>query len=378
VRVEKALRESEERYRSLVELSPDAVVVYVNGIIVFANLAAATLARAESPTQLIGMPLARFIHPDYREIVRERVRAILERGERATLLEEKLVLLDNSVIDVEVAGAGLIYNGQPAIQVIARDISERKKVETALRQRTLELEALNQERARLLEEVQHSHQQLETFSQRLLQVQETERRELARELHDEIGQQLTALKYTLSRVDKLRDAADQAAISESLGILDDLTARVHSLSLDLRPPNLDAFGLQSTLTWLVERFSQRTGIRVDLAARGLERRFTPEIEITAYRIVQESLTNVARHAQVDQVQVRGRVRQNRLQLTIEDRGVGFDPDERLSKHATIGLAGMRERAARLNGSVRIKSKPQHGTRITVELPLNAAPLPTST
>ena len=132
-RAETALRESEERYRSLVELSPEAIVVHSEGEIVYANTAAAEMLRASGPEEMTGRGALDFVHPDYRETVTSRIIGVLESGETAPLLEEKYVRLDGSVLDVEVVGAPVHYLGKPAIQVVLRDITERKKAEEALR-----------------------------------------------------------------------------------------------------------------------------------------------------------------------------------------------------------------------------------------------------
>jgi len=132
-RVEKELRESAERYRQIVELSPDVIAVLSKGKLVFINRLGALLYGAASPDELIGKPVLDIVHPDYREIVEERVRQMLEEGKNAPLLEEKLILSDGKVIDVEVAAAPLTYMGKPAVQLVVRDITRRKQSEEALR-----------------------------------------------------------------------------------------------------------------------------------------------------------------------------------------------------------------------------------------------------
>lgn len=142
-KTEEALRESEKRYRRLVELSPDAIAVHSEGKIVFVNTAGAKLLGAASPEQLIGKPVIDVVHPDYRQIVKERIRKMMEERKEAPLIEEKFIKLDGSVIDVEVAAAPITYRGKPAVQVVIRDITERKKMEEALKERLAELERMH-------------------------------------------------------------------------------------------------------------------------------------------------------------------------------------------------------------------------------------------
>jgi signal transduction histidine kinase len=146
--------------------------------------------------------------------------------------------------------------------------------------------------------------------------------------------------------------------------------RVQNLALDLRPAMLDDFGLVPGLLWLIERFVEQTGVRVDFKQLGLEgRRFGPAIETAAYRIVQEALTNVARHAGVQEATVRVWARSHVLEVAVEDQGKGFDPSS-MPSSSSVGLAGMRERAIILNGSLTIETSAGGGTRIAAELPLS--------
>ena len=224
-------------------------------------------------------------------------------------------------------------------------------------------------KARLFEEVHHNRERLQALSQRLLEVQETERRYIARELHDEIGQALTGLKLTLGMSMHLGSGAAASDLSYAQTLANDLIARVRDLSLALRPAMLDDLGLLPALLWLFERYSTQTSVQVDCKHVGLEgRRFGAAVETAAFRIVQEALTNVARHAQVPSVTVRLWSDPNRLGVQIEDYGIGFDPQ--IASAATSGLSGMHERASALGGHLNIDSAPGAGTRILVEWPLS--------
>jgi PAS domain S-box-containing protein len=226
------------------------------------------------------------------------------------------------------------------------------------------------ERGRLVETVGESRRRLAVLSQRLVEVQETERREIARELHDEVGQLLTGLLFMIeghgSGAGNLKD--------EMKGVVKDLIERVRDLSMNLRPPMLDDLGLLAALTWQIDRFEAQTGVSVRFHHAGLDRRFGAQVEITAFRIVQEALTNVARHAGVRQAKVDVWANPVSLGVRIEDEGRGFDVEAALAARSS-GLEGMRERSRLAGGRLAIESEPGEGTRLSVELPLDHASLP---
>jgi PAS domain S-box-containing protein len=212
--------------------------------------------------------------------------------------------------------------------------------------------------------LRESQLHLQLLSRQLLQAQEAERRSIARELHDEIGQQLTALSLILTSE---HPSPDQ--LSDAHAVVRGLIDRLRNLSLDLRPTILDDLGLIPALVWLFERYTSQTTVSVRFEHSGLEeQRFDPEVETTAYRIVQEALTNVARHAGVREVTVRLWIDDDTLSVMIVDGGRGFDP-QRINTRASSGLAGMQERAALLGGEMTIESAVGEGTRLTVTLPL---------
>jgi signal transduction histidine kinase len=223
------------------------------------------------------------------------------------------------------------------------------------------------ERGRLLEGISASQRRLAALSHRLVDIQESERRDVARELHDEIGQLLTGLRFMVEDRD-----AGESRTEEMTAIVNDLIARVRDLSMNLRPLVLDDLGLLPALRWQIDRFETRTGIRVRFQHANLDRRFPPKVEITAFRIVQEALTNVARHAGVASATVEVWANAEALGARIEDEGRGFEmsatPDARSS-----GLEGMRERSELAGGRLTLDSAPGAGTSISVELPLDDGP-----
>lgn len=254
------------------------------------------------------------------------------------------------------------------------------------------------DRAHLFEEVRSGREQLQRLSRRLVELQEAERSEIARELHDEIGQLLTGLKLLLEsdrgthggdrggaearggRVARSHQAARSPAPGdpeasdpqqEIHSIVDDLLGRVRNLSMDLRPTMLDQLGLTPALLWHIERYETQTGIGVTFRHKGVERRFSPGMEIGAFRIVQEALTNVARHSGSRAAVVEVRADDELLEIKVADEGKGFDPERAQAAAASSGLAGMRERASALGGRVKIVSSSGAGAMLVAELPISA-------
>jgi PAS domain S-box-containing protein len=226
--------------------------------------------------------------------------------------------------------------------------------------------------ARLFEQVRQSHTEMRALSLRLVEVQEAERRYIARELHDEIGQELTGLKLVLEMNTLQSDGKTKSNLMEAKSIVDNLMPLVRELSLNLRPTMLDDLGLLPTLPWHFERFSNQTNVHVSFKHTGLgSKRFALHLETAIFRIVQEALTNVARHAGVNEAVVRLWSDEKTLGVQIEDRGCSFDAVEALKTGNTGGLYGMRERAMLLGGHFTIEARPGHGTRLTAELPLDA-------
>jgi len=224
--------------------------------------------------------------------------------------------------------------------------------------------------AQLFEQVQVGRKRLQTLAHRLVELQEVERRNIARELHDEIGQILTGLKLVLEMRTRLPAEEVRANVDKALALVNDLISRARDLSLDLRPAMLDDLGLLPALLWHFERFADLTNVRVAFRHNGLEgQRFPPEVETATYRIVQEALTNVARHANVEEVIVQIRVEGEILTAQIEDMGIGFDTEAAMKESATFGMVGMYERAIAVGGHLTVASNPGKGTRLIAELPL---------
>jgi signal transduction histidine kinase len=241
-----------------------------------------------------------------------------------------------------------------------------QKAEAALRRAHDELEARVTARTA---ELALANAALRLMSLRLVEVQEKERRFLARELHDEVGQLLTGLKLVVDQSLPLSPEPLRERLGEAVGLINLLMERMRSLSLELRPQVLDDLGLLIALEWRFKRYLAQTGIQVNFRHTPIPQRLPPLIETTVFRIIQEALTNVARHAQVREVSVRVWVDAERAGLQVEDQGAGFDAVAALLARNSTGLSGMRERAELLGGEFTLESKPGKGTLLTVELPL---------
>ena len=239
---------------------------------------------------------------------------------------------------------------------VALDITKRKKAEESLRESELRLRHL---------------------SSQLISAQEEERKRISLELHDEMGQALTAIGLNLISIGKKLPLEHAAMIkdklAETMALLEKASDLVRDLSLDLRPSMLDDLGLLPTLRWYINSYEKRTEIPVIFETVNLEERLTSEVEIVLYRVVQESLNNIARHAQAKKVKIRIEHKNKTISVSIEDFGIGFNPDLVMSKTTLgngIGLLGMRERVGLLGGSFSVRSREGQGTSIFVKLPLN--------
>jgi signal transduction histidine kinase len=235
--------------------------------------------------------------------------------------------------------------------------------------------------ARLFSAVQASEAAMRDLSLRLINVQEQERRYIAQELHDELGQILTAAKIDidlarrkLARLELDDLAPAQHRLEEASALTDEMLTRVRALTVELRPTLLDDMGIVPTLRWYLGRFARRTGVQAQLEAPQWPTRLQAEIETTIYRVVQEALTNVARHAQASRVLVRLRRDTDQVLLSVEDDGCGFEPDvepARAGSSGGIGLLGLRERLELLGGWLELKSRPGYGVCLTAHLPREA-------
>lgn len=226
---------------------------------------------------------------------------------------------------------------------------------------------------------QHATRELQRLSAELVHAQEQERRTIARDLHDEIGQALMLVRLDLGTVERSGGlaGAPAQALAEARSTTELAIRTVRDLSQLLHPPMLDDFGLPVTLDAHLRRFSDRSGVRTELTLDGMDGRLPAEVEVCAYRIVQEALTNVAKHADARTCRVGLRRLPDGLVVTVEDDGKGMDKARSARTDVTqgVGLVGVRERAARLGGTVAVDSQPGRGTRLTIQIPVTAGSAP---
>jgi signal transduction histidine kinase len=230
-----------------------------------------------------------------------------------------------------------------------------------------------------VEEIERAKGEMQQLSGRLLTIQEEERRRLSRELHDGIGQLLTALRIEISHLGHegaTLGSADKERLQRARSLAEEAVRNTRDIALLLRPSLLDDLGLEPALQFQAEDFSRRTGITCHFSANGLDEHRLPDAWKTCvYRIVQESLHNCEKHAAPTQVTVRVSQETDRLTLEVQDDGVGFEMNAQGAplRAAGLGLLGMRERAGMLGGALQIVSAPGHGATVRVELPVSPLP-----
>jgi signal transduction histidine kinase len=217
--------------------------------------------------------------------------------------------------------------------------------------------------------LQNHRNLLRSFSRRLVEVQEVERRHLARELHDEVGQALTAAKISLQSAMSDAGAALTARLQETISILERLLGQVRQISINLRPPMLDDLGLVPALRALLDQLGSRASVTVRFSEKNVPEDLDAKIQTTCFRIAQEAITNAMRHANATQIDVDLRSEKGKLRLLIRDNGIGFDVGSVPAQTAGLGLIGIKERAVLVGGRTKIVSSPDKGTSIEVLLPL---------
>ncbi len=267
-----------------------------------------------------------------------------------------------------------IFSGRPigALHMLSKSEAFFTEEQKLLIQSFANLAAVAVQNAWLFEELRKSNKQLHALSQRLMKAQEEERLHLSRELHDESSQLLAGLTMQLGLLE--RDAGDpeilNRRIAELKRVVNEVQDNLHHLAVNLRPASLDHLGLVTTLRQYVDEFGQQYHIKTDFEAVGMEGKRLPiEIETALFRIVQESLTNVALHAHASRVDVLISLRDKHVVAMIEDDGVGFTPSPPVTEDG-LGLFGMRERVEMLGGRFTIESSPGRGTTVRAEVPCN--------
>ncbi|HOI28679.1 MAG TPA: PAS domain S-box protein [Melioribacteraceae bacterium] len=347
------LAESQTQYQNLFENAPDAVFINFDDEIVLVNREFQNLMRAGEKDQLIGLSPFDIFHHDFHDNIRQRILTMRETGRPVLPIEEKIVCLDGTEIDVEVSAAPFPLHGGNAIHVILRDISDRKKSE---------------------EELQRYHNQLELLTRHLQTAREEERESIAREIHDDFGQVLTSMKMNLTFLKRNINSRNKAGehydllndIDSMAGIIDRSVIKLRKLITALRPEVLDKLGLITALEWQTEEFKKETRIECSFSTDVKELKLDKNMEISLFRILQESLNNIAKHSRASKVEVRFNRDKPGYILEITDNGIGMAKDS-LTRN-TYGIIGMRERAKLIKGELSISSEQNRGTKIKLFVP----------
>ncbi len=355
----RALRDSEVRMSGIVQSAMDAIVtVDENQRIVLFNPAAEKVFRCPA-TEAIGSPLGRFIPERFRAVHRRHVERFAATGVTSRRMGDTTVLYglraDGEEFPIDASISQVVVGGKKLYTVILRDITLRRQAE---------------------EELRESHDRLRELTAALESVREEERTRISRELHDELGQQLTALRMDVSWLAS-RLSPDQPGLVEKLNSMKatiDATVRsVRRISAELRPLVLNELGLVAATEWLVQDFAARSGIKTELDLDLDEHTLALDDRLATamFRVLQESLTNVARHANASRVNVVLSGANGALVLKVQDDGKGIAPGEE-RKSGSFGLLGMRERMQALGGQVTLRSSPGEGTTVEVSVPLSGS------
>jgi two-component system, NarL family, sensor histidine kinase UhpB len=338
------------QFVAVIDLLPTAIWIADGEQIRHANTAALRLMNVSSKEDLVGRAVHSMLHPTaHAELRRQAAAALANPGEPGSL-HATLCRPDGQRCEVEIALTALPDHGRTTVQMVVHDVTRRQ---------------------RELQELRQSRQALRRLSANIVEGREAERRRIARELHDELGQGLSALKLELSAwADDTLLERDGERVRSMLRRLDEIMAAVRRIAIDLRPQMLDDLGLGPAVEWLVQDFARRAGLRCTTQIDDVGN-LDDSVATALYRMVQEALTNVVRHSQATEVTVELRLRDGRAHLTVCDNGVGMQ-EGRAPRDSQFGLLGMQERADMLGGQLQLGTAAGGGTCVSMELPLGAS------
>ncbi len=354
-----ALDASQARLGAIVDSAMDAIITIdeAQRIILF-NRAAETMFACRRDA-ILGQPLERLLPTRFRGGHKGHVDKFGRTGESSRRMGEQMTLWamrpgSGEEFPIEASISQVVESGERYFTVVIRDITRRREYEEAGRRRQEELREL---------------------SARVLEAREEEKTMIARELHDELGQLLTALKMDVAWMRERLPAGESELAAKAAGLSDLLDRTVGSMrriSADLRPLMLDDLGLADAAAWLVDDFAERSGIecRLEMPRDGSLDDINKGVATAVYRVLQESITNIARHSKARAAWIVIARDGEGLRLDVEDDGVGI-PDERLAGTRSLGLKGMRERVLYLDGSIEFARAPRGGTRVAARFPSKA-------
>lgn len=344
-KIEIEIKQNEEKYKTLVEQAIDAIALYdETGKVLDVNTGSVNLL-GYTKEELIGMSLKEILTEE--EIVLNPVRYdILQKG-KSTIKQRRMRRKDSSIVETEVRSQRL-PDGR--FLSVIRDLTERIEAER---------------------ELTESYEAIRNLTAHIQNIREEERTSIAREIHDELGQQLTVLKMDVSWLRKKMGVSDEVVkhkFIDLIAMLDETVNTVRRISSELRPSLLDDLGLVAAMEWQLGEFEKRSGLNASFIHSGEDLQLPDLIRTALFRIFQESLTNVARHADADLVTVTITKKNDKLVLSIADNGKGFDK-QKVSEKKTLGILGMKERVLMIGGEYEIKSNLGQGTEVFVQIPL---------
>ncbi|MBS1609361.1 MAG: PAS domain S-box protein [Bacteroidetes bacterium] len=347
-RAEAGLGMSEQKYRLLFEWSPMPMWMLSLEENRFIDVNNAVISHyGYSREEFLNNGITFFLAPGELPGLQNAMKDGSNEGAKTTLC--KHVKKNGEIISVEITTHDIRHENKPVRLILANDITEKLKAE---------------------KELEQSNQTLRQLTSHLQEIREEERRYIAHEIHDELGQQLTVIKMDISWIRKKIDASNTPVvdkINDLMEILDETVNTVRRISSRLRPSLLDDLGLVAAMEWYLNDFKQRTGIDILFDLPKLELELPDSINTCLFRILQESLTNVARHSNAELVIVTLKEDAEAIKLTIQDNGKGYDA-EKASRKKTLGIIGMKERAAMIGGKYIIHGKPDAGTIVSIEVP----------
>jgi len=348
-RTEKVLQESEEKYKTLTENSLTGIFIHQDGRFVFVNDKFANM-HGYKPEELLHKEHLSLVHPDERKTLREFAIKRIEGKPVPQQYEVRRITKDGKTIWCEMMATVIEYKGKPAIMGNVIDTTQRRLAENAIKK---------------------SEEQLRALTTYLQRVGEIERTNIAREIHDELGQTLTVLKMDLAWLRK-RLPDGQISLLEKTDTMSQLINKtiqtVKKISTDLRPGLLDDLGLAAAIEWQAEEFQKLTGIRCKITIEPKEITLDRDRNTAIFRIFQETLTNVARHAKASAVNASLKQRDGQIELRVQDNGRGITEGQ-ISNPKSFGLIGIRERVKIFGGNSLMKGSPGKGTIMTVKIPI---------
>lgn len=356
IEAQKELLENEQRQAAMIANISDVIGIIDNSGINRYKSQNVEKLFGWKPKELVGKRTLDFIHPKDKGSFVECFNKIIDQPDATETIEYRYECKDGSYKWVEAIFVNK-FNDSAINGILTnyRDISERK---------------------RAFEKQQNYKNELQMLSSELINIQEMEKKMLAQELHDEVGQSLTAMKINLSTIKNTFPPVHSQniqRIDETNEILDNIISQVHRLSLNLRPSLLEVLGLSATLREYCNKFSKRTGIHIKYNIDEPKINMPNKYEINIFRIIQEALTNIARYSEAKTVSVLLNIIKEKIYLKITDNGIGFDVkkyQEYSGKKTGIGLLGMRERVNSMQGTIKITSAKGKGTNIDIHIPLN--------